>query len=212
MKYFLTKIDNFKSWLSLNIMFLLSYSLKFQISLLTVIAKNTYLYTIYIFLIIYANFSCSGVTQCNNTHVISLMIVLYLEGTCLEIYFLCKVPKTRKWVIKLVGENYFIAYFPNGNELLLKYFVPIFFLLILEILSMILIDSFYFGLNESIYNSYRELYGYDSMIWPNYVKEMFLKDQFNVVHSAYNKGIVSFLGNQISSICNYIVKIITNFF
>ena len=73
-----------------------------------------------------------------------------MGGSC-EIYFVCRIPKTRQWLIKLVGKQYFIDNFPTGAELALKYYLPIVFLFILEILTAYLIQSFYFNLYEAVF-------------------------------------------------------------
>lgn len=87
------------------------------------IVKKHWLYFIYIILVIYYHFACLGNAESNRSHYVTLIIVLYLQSICIEIYFLYKIPTTRKWIIKLVGERYFIGDFSNGNKLLLKYYL-----------------------------------------------------------------------------------------
>lgn len=142
-------------------MLLLSLNLKFQLEVLNIIVYNYFLYFIYTVLIIYCFFCCLGNIECNLSHIISLIIVLYLQETCIEINFLCKIAITRRWIIKLVGQDYFIANFPSDDKLVLRYFLPVFFLFIFKILSMFLILYYQMGVNEVLYDLYKEVYGVD---------------------------------------------------
>ena len=191
---------------------LLSYFLKLQITLLNVVAKNHFLYFIYITLIIYCYYGCVNDVECNKSHFIAFILVHYLMGTSTEIYFLCQISTTRNWIIKLVGQEYFIANFPNGNQLVLKYFLPLFFLTIFETLSIYLMQSFYFGIEEVNTEAYKELYGYDPLNWQHEVKEKYLKERFDRIMGSYRHGALTYVAHKMTAFYNFIVKIFSNFF
>ena len=153
MVYFLKKkfIVLRNSWLSQYLIVFFTYSLKLEIKILNTMVNSSFLYSIYISFIIYSYFGCSNNWECIFSHFFIFLLVANLVGGSCEIYFVCRIPKTRQWLIKLVGKQYFIDNFPTGAELALKYYLPIVFLFILEILTAYLIQSFYFNLYEAVF-------------------------------------------------------------
>ena len=211
MPLFFKKIYKFKKNLIKYLVGLLCYYLKFQITVLNIIVKNPLLYFIYISLIIYSHFGCIGNVQCNQIHYVTFFIILYLQTHCIEIYFFCKFSKSRNWLIKLVGTEYFASNFPNKNTLLLKYFLPVFFLLILEGLSTYLIFYYDLGLQDVYLEAYKKLYGNDMFYWPLEAKEKFLKEQLNVMSSASNTGAICYIAKKMTFLIDHIIKIVKTF-
>ena len=187
---------------------LLSCCLKLQIKILNTVVDNLFLYYIYISFIIYSYFGCVDPTECGFSHFCTLIVVGDLMGGSVEIYFLCRIPRTKKWVIQLVGRKYFIENFPTGAELVLKYYLPLIFLLILELLTTYLLQFYYSSLGEYIFVIYQQIYGSDARLWSEHIKEFYLLEQLEMLLTAYPQGIVSYIAEKM----NFIVVTISNFF
>ena len=185
-----------------------SYSLKLEIKILNTVVDNIFLYSLYISFLIYCYFGCTIDSECNWSHLVVFILVANLMGASSELYFLCKVPKTKELIIKLVGKQYFIDNFPTGAQLVLKYYLPIVFLFILELLTTYLTQSFYSNLHEYIFVNYQEIYGFDPTVWSQEIKEFYRQEQSTIIITSYKQGIVSYLAQTM----NFIVASISKFF
>ena len=200
------KLYKLKTLVSKNISFLflsyIKFHIKFHIRLLNVISKNLWFYSFYMFAIIFSNFGCYGKINCLSIHVIMLMFTCYLQSSCLELYLVCRISATRKWIIQLVGKEYFVANFPTGSQLLVKYFVPMYCLLLIDILSGFLLLHFDMGVAQVLCNHYESIYGVNRLDWPETIKyELLTKLTALPIH---NQGIIKILGSSMTHLYNYI--------
>lgn len=210
MKFFLKLVHDFKILIINYMILLFGYYLRFQIVFLNKIVNNYWLFFIYIILLIHAFFGCIGSEVCASANVMSWFLVTYLQVTSIEIFVLCKVSISRKWVIQVVGSDYFLANFPKKAELVLKYFLPLLFLLFLEMLTTILSGHLTSYLHRISTSKYRDIYGYDGVVWPDIIKEQYLAEQWEIL-SVPSHGIVCHIAHKINFFLNSMIEIIINF-
>lgn len=99
--------------------------------------SRTYLgFGFYLFCFFYGFFGCHG-TNCNLSNFLAGYFALLMISLSAEIFFLVKVPITRKWIGQLVGEDYIIKYLGkfSGSVSLFKYLTPVFAITTSEILT-----------------------------------------------------------------------------
>ena len=196
------KLFKLKTFVSKNISFLFKSYIQLHITSLNAISKNPWLYSLYIFAIIFSQFGCFGTSNCSSIHVITMILVRYAQSSCLELYVLCRIPMTKKWIVKLVGSDYFTANFPSGTELLAKYFLPLYFLFAIDILSAFLLLHFDLGVNQVICDYYDKLYGADRLNWAAEIKYE-LMDKIEAMPT-HQEGVVKILGGSMTYLYNYI--------
>ena len=211
MNFLIKHIYDFKILLIKYGKLLITYYLKCLLFVLNFIVRNTLVYLIYILLVIYSFFSCLVGIDCNSIHPIILMLVSHLQLSSVELYFLCKVPITRNWLIKLLGDKYFLVNLPKGSKFVLKYCLPVLLLFFLEVVTTVVIGDLTISASEACYVRYQELYGFDGLIWDDNIKQQYLSEQSAILKSTADHGVVYFIGRQIDSIFNYIGTIITKF-
>ena len=175
---------------------LLSTFTKLQIQLLNCVEKKNLVYFGYIILMIYSFFGCLGYGTCNFYHAVGFFIVSYIMGTSIEIYFLSQIPITRRLLIKLIGENFFIAFVPSTGKQALKLNLPLYGLISLELLTTFLMHSFEINAQEACYKSYVELYGLDGQTWPEEIKFQYLEERSS--KHFYKQGIVSYVAHKMN--------------
>ena len=108
------RIIHFKKTLSLQIfkkfiLFIIAIYFKFQIRLVYLFMTSSSFYLLYIYLVAYGLYGGS-ISGYNNTHLVAFCIVFYLIGTIIELYILCKIPMTRKFLDNLLTKQYIIKY------------------------------------------------------------------------------------------------------
>ena len=101
-----------------------------------------------------------------------------------------------------------VTQFIRGAQLVLKYYLPLIVLFILEMLATYLLQFFYSSLHEYIFVTYQQIYGSDTRLWSEHIKEFYLLEQLEMVLRAYPQEIVSYIAEQM----NFIVATISNFF
>ena len=85
-------------------------------------------YIFYIFCIFYGFFGCTG-DNCNITHSLAAIFVVFMIGLVIQTYALVKIPFTREYLENLVGKDVLEKYLGKytGSEALtkiIKYVVP----------------------------------------------------------------------------------------
>lgn len=185
-----------KNLLSKYLILLLSKFTKLQIQLLNCIEKNNFLYFGQIVLMIYSFFGCLGHGTCNFSHAVGFFVVSYVMGTSIEIYFLSQIPIMRRLLIKLIGEDFFIAFVPSTAKQTLKLNLPLYGFFSLELLTTFLIHCFQINVHEACYKVYTELQGLDAQTWSEEIKLQYMEEQSS--KHFYNQGIVSYLAHKIN--------------
>ena len=208
--FFKKKIQDFKILVIIYITLSLKYYLRSQLVVLNKIVNNNWLYFIFITLLIYGSFSCLGNHVCNSTHVVSWVIVSYLQATSIEIFIICRTPILRKWIIQVVGREYFVASFQKQGELVLRYLLPFFFFLFIEVLSTFLLRNLTSYLHEVCTNKYKDIYGSNGQLWPDAIKEQYWAEQSEILIGS-GQGIVCYVAQKMTFFLNSIIEIIINF-
>lgn len=135
----------FKVFRAKHIMFMLRNYFTLHLRLLNTITNNYWLYFIYILAIILSHFGCWGNTKCLSIHKLILILVLYLQNFSIELYVFCSISITRRWLVELVGEKYFLTHFLDSSQLVVKYYLPLFSFFLVENVSSVLLFYFYYG-------------------------------------------------------------------
>jgi len=88
----------------------MTLSLKFNIRLLHFFGKTKIGYSFYLFAVLYGLFGCSNSENCHDSHIFATFFVLYIISTAIEIWFLVKIPFTRKILDELLTKEYILKY------------------------------------------------------------------------------------------------------
>lgn len=193
------KFDDLKNYINKFYLFLKNTSLKilkiyfkFTIRLVHFFTENTLAYLLYIFLIAYGCYGGRDTNVYEPSHFIAFFIVLYLWGSAFELYVLCKIPKTRRFLDNLVTKEYVTKYLGEhtSSKLLLKYSVPMIALGSLEVFTA----REAFNANTAQLNdTYDKTHGADGEKWDAKTKAAYHKEAGRIRDT--RQGIVTHMVN-----------------
>ena len=109
------------SWsqIKLSVKVTVIFYLKFNIILIHFFIETKIGYSFYLFCLLYGFFGCSNTqnSSCYITDVLATLLVLYVMSTIVELWFLVKIPFTRKILDNLLTKEYV---FKNLNDHILS--------------------------------------------------------------------------------------------
>ncbi len=117
-----------------NCFFTLYFEL--HIRLVHFFSKTMIGYSFYIFCFFYGFFGCHG-TTCGSSNLLASYFAVIMISLSSEIWFIVKIPITRKWLAQLVGEDYIIKYLGEYTSTLslFRYLTPVAAITAAEILT-----------------------------------------------------------------------------
>ena len=88
--------------------FTVIFYLKFNIRLIRFFIETKIGYSLYFFCLLYGLFGCSDTqdSSCHVSNVLATLLVLYIMSTIVELWFLVKIPFTRKMLDNLLTKEY----------------------------------------------------------------------------------------------------------
>ena len=86
------------------------FYLKFNIRLTHFFIETKIGYSFFLFSTLYGLFGCSSAETCHVTHALATLLVLYIMSTVAELWFLVKIPFTRKILDQLLTKEYILKY------------------------------------------------------------------------------------------------------
>ena len=88
--------------------FTVIFYLKFNIILIHFFIETKIGYSLYFFCLLYGLFGCSDTqdSSCHVSNVLATLLVLYIMSTIVELWFLVKIPFTRKMLDNLLTKEY----------------------------------------------------------------------------------------------------------
>ena len=100
--------------------------LKFNIILIYIFSEYSVFYLFYLFLVMYGSYG-GRETGFETSHYTGFFITSYLLGTSIEIFLICKIASTRKFLDNLLGKEYIISYLEKHAFTLpvVKFVLPI---------------------------------------------------------------------------------------
>lgn len=198
MKNYLNKIITFLQHyfviLKNNLVFVLGEFTKLKMKLVHLITENSFLYFLYIFLVLYSVFRWREIGECTLSDKITFFIVIYLMGSSLEIYIISKMPITKKFLILLVGKKFAITYIPTSFKQVLKYLSLLVSLTVCELVTQQISHNWEVHQLEALRNAYDKLYGLDRVNWDPEIKTQFFKERSNLIRPNY--GFMTYLAHK----------------
>lgn len=211
MDFYKKYLYNFKTLLVKYLRLLFAHYFKSQAFILNLIVSNTLLYFIYILMIVYSSFGCLGEIFCTKSHIMVFFVVSHLQMSSIELFFICKFPITKNWLIKSFSKDYFLANFSRSSQLILKFCLPLLFLFFLENVTTTLIGDLNLSYHQNCIDNYKVMYGADGVLWSPEIKNQFLKELENILNSTSNQGVVCFIGHRMTYFFNSLVEILKSF-
>ena len=189
----MNNLNQFLLFLRIFFLFVIKIYLKFHIRLSDLITENTFGYLVYLFVTIYAFYGGKSNGCYKISHFIAFCCILYLGITILQIFILCEIKCTRKFLDNLLTEKYTIKYLGPDSK---SDFSVRFFILILVIFTLEILTKQYNFIQDAIAltDIYYGAYGTDDLNWAEEVKQAYRNEMDKVI--LHNKhGFVTFILN-----------------
>lgn len=159
----------------------------------------------------YCGFGCKGNPEWSPSHVITFLLVAFVMGTSVEMHIISPVIITRKFLVKLIGEEFLLRFLPKNYKQLLKFFLPILCLTGWEVITSGLFYIYEISVQEASYKAYQGLYGFEAQEWPEEIKVQYLKKKLD--NLSYHYGLMTYLAHKVNveSLFNIIITTVTDF-